>query len=605
MYRMNKNIEVKIKTDNKITSIKAFKGQNLLKALVENNISIQHPCNGKATCGKCKVLITGGTQKTSKEDIAHLNPQEIEKGIHLACSYRIVNDIEVTLISKEDNIDVLTVGQEISVTVKPSFRKEFFKLEVPSINDQRDDVHRLKDALQLKEICISNKILCNLSEIIRKDEFKVTACIYKNTLVTLESGDTSNVLYGIAVDIGTTTIACYLVDMISGRTVDTASHVNNQGAYGADVISRISYTIENLNGVQVLKSLIVNQINGMVESLCLNNNLVKDYIYNMTIAGNTVMIHMFLGISCKNISMAPYIPVFTENIDFNGEEIGINIGGIVSILPGISSYVGSDITAGILASGMTESKNYSILLDLGTNGELALGNNSGIVACSTAAGPAFEGANIKYGIGGVKGAVSKVDLSKQKIYKTIGDELPVGICGSGVLDAVSELLKYEIVDETGRMVDAEEILDINLSERIVTIEGMKQFLIEDNGKNNSIYFTQKDVREVQLAKAAISAGIKILIAERGISYKEIEKIYVAGGFGNFMDIKSTINIGMLPKELEDKVYSIGNSAGSGAKIYLLSQEQREKALQIKETTTYVELSNRQDFQECFMDSIMF
>ncbi|WP_291632874.1 ASKHA domain-containing protein [Clostridium sp.] len=605
IYRMNKNIEVKIKTDNKITSIKAFKGQNLLKALVENNISIQHPCNGKATCGKCKVLITGGTQKTSKEDIAHLNPQEIEKGIHLACSYRIVNDIEVTLISKEDNIDVLTVGQEISVTVKPSFRKEFFKLEVPSINDQRDDVHRLKDALQLKEICISNKILCNLSEIIRKDEFKVTACIYKNTLVTLESGDTSNVLYGIAVDIGTTTIACYLVDMISGRTVDTASHVNNQGAYGADVISRISYTIENLNGVQVLKSLIVNQINGMVESLCLNNNLVKDYIYNMTIAGNTVMIHMFLGISCKNISMAPYIPVFTENIDFNGEEIGINIGGIVSILPGISSYVGSDITAGILASGMTESKNYSILLDLGTNGELALGNNSGIVACSTAAGPAFEGANIKYGIGGVKGAVSKVDLSKQKIYKTIGDELPVGICGSGVLDAVSELLKYEIVDETGRMVDAEEILDINLSERIVTIEGMKQFLIEDNGKNNSIYFTQKDVREVQLAKAAISAGIKILIAERGISYKEIEKIYVAGGFGNFMDIKSTINIGMLPKELEDKVYSIGNSAGSGAKIYLLSQEQREKALQIKETTTYVELSNRQDFQECFMDSIMF
>jgi len=605
-FRVDKNIEVRILTDNNTTSIKAFKGQNLLKALIENNIIVQNPCNGKGTCGKCKVLISDITSKTNKADIAHLSPLEIENGIRLACSYKIVKDIELRVMSKEESMNVLTSGQKLEVAVKPSFKKEFFKLDIPSIVDQRDDFHRLVDALQLKEISISGKILCNLSDIIRRDDFKVTACIYNNMLVSLESGNTSDVLYGMAVDIGTTTIACYLVNMVSGGTEDIVSQVNKQRTYGTDVISRISFTIENPNGVQILKDLILNQINEMVDLLCVNNNISKNHIYNMTIAGNTVMLHMLLGISCINISRAPYIPVFTENFDFNGGEIGINIGGIVSVLPGISSYVGSDITAGILASGMRKSEKYSIILDLGTNGEIALGNSKGIVACSTAAGPAFEGANIKYGIGGVKGAVSKIDFSKEKIYETIGDELPIGICGSGVLDAVSELLKYEIIDETGRMVEAEEIADITLGKRIVTIEGMKQFLIEENGRNDCpIYFTQKDVREVQLAKAAISAGIKILISDKGISYGEIEKVYVAGGFGNFMDINSTINIGMLPKELEGKVYSMGNAAGSGARMYLLSEEQRESAIEIKKVTTYIELSNRADFQDYFMDSIMF
>jgi len=605
-YRMDKNIEVRVKTDNKIINIKAFKGQNLLKALIENGVIVQNPCNGKGTCGKCKVLVNGETVKTSNADLDHLSTEEIRKGIHLSCSFKIAKDMEITIVGKEEKIDILTAGKEIDVTVKPSFTKELLQLTMPSINDQRDDLHRLKDALKLKHINISSKTLVNLSDIIRKEDFLVTACMQENTLVALESGDTEHVLYGIAVDIGTTTIACYLMNMISGETVDVASQVNKQRAYGADVISRINFTIENPSGIEVLKSLIVDQINEMVESLCSDNNLSKDNIYNMTVAGNTVMLQMFLGTSCKNISMAPYIPVFTENMDFRGEDLGINICGMVSLLPGISSYVGSDITAGILASKMLESDKYSILLDLGTNGEIAFGNSKGIVACSTAAGPAFEGANIKYGIGGVKGAVSKIDFSKPKIYKTLGDEIPKGICGSGVLDAVSELLKYEIIDETGRMVDAVEIENSVLSNRVVTIDGMKQFLIEENGVNNlPIYFTQKDVREVQLAKAAISAGIKILISEKNISFSEIEKIYVAGGFGNFMNINSAINIGMLPKELDGKVCSIGNGAGSGARMYLLSKEQREKALQIKKATEYIELSNRPDFQEYFMDAIMF
>ena len=597
---MNNNITVTINADNRQFIIKAFKGQNLLNALIKNNIFIQTDCNGKGTCGKCMVLITNAA----------------EKGSRLACKYKIMSDIELNILSSDASIDILTKGKQLNIEIDPSFQKNLIKLTPPDINDQRDDVSRLKNALlklndlsQFNDIKINYKILRNLSEIIRKDNYNITTCTYCNTLVAIESGDTSNTFYGIAIDIGTTTIACYLINMINGETVDIVSHVNNQKKYGADVISRINYTIEDTTGIEVLKHTIINQINEMVEVLCSKNSISQTSIYNMTIAGNTVMIQMLLGISCKNISMAPYIPVFTQNMDFNGDELGIHIGGVVSILPGISGYVGSDITAGILASGMIESEKYSILLDLGTNGEIALGNKNGIIACSTAAGPAFEGANIKYGIGGIQGAISKIQLVPplpgDNIYRTIGDKLPIGICGSGVLDAVSELLKYGVIDETGKMLNQNEIENVDLSNRIVVIDKMKQFLIEKSTNNNSIYFTQKDVREVQLAKAAVSAGIKILISEKGISYNEIEKIYVAGGFGNFMDINSTINIGMLPKQLKHKVKSIGNSAGSGSIMYLLSKDQRKKATQIKKSTTYIELSNKADFQEYFVDSMMF
>lgn len=609
-YSLDKRVEVVVKVENKSFVIKTLKGQNLLKALVENNIFIQNPCNGKGTCGKCRVLITKGMESVSRKgssseaDIYHLTEAEIKKGLRLACTCKIVGNMEITILSPEEKINVLTEGQQLNIHINPPVKKSFIKLPPPSIEDQRDDLERLRGSLGLYGLKFDIKTLAGLSEILRAEDFCVTACTYKNNLIALESGDTTEILYGIAVDIGTTTIACYLVNMINGETIDTISRVNKQRIYGADVISRINYAEENPKAVEILRNSIVSQINEMVKSLCLENNLSKDHLYNMTIAGNTVMAHMLLGISCKNIAAAPYVPVFTDGLDLKAKEIGINIGGIVSILPGVSSYVGSDITAGILSSGMFNSEKYSLLLDLGTNGEIALGNSKGIAACSTAAGPAFEAAGIKYGVGGIKGAISKVDFSEDKIYKTIGDELPLGICGSGVLDVVSELLKYGIIDETGRILDFDEIDNVPLGKRVVVIDGIKQFLLEEKGKNNNaIYFTQKDIRQVQLAKAAIKAGIMILMKEKGIGFNDIEKIYVAGGFGNFMNMESTINIGMIPKELEGKVSSIGNSAGSGAKACLLSQEQRELMTRIKKHTAYIELSDREDFQQYFMDSM--
>lgn len=441
--------------------------------------------------------------------------------------------------------------------------------------------------------------MAKIPQVLREGDFKVTGTVYKNVLLDVETGDTSNKLYGIAVDIGTTTIACYLVNLKNGKTIDVESEVNSQRMYGADVISRINYTIEKHDGASILRDCVVNQINKMVQRFCKRNNIDQRKIYNMTIVGNTTMIHLLLGLPSSNISFSPFIPVTTEPMDFPASEVGISIGGFVSILPALSSYVGSDITAGILSCGMYNSQKDCLLLDLGTNGEIALGNAMGIVTCSTAAGPAFEGASIKHGVGGIKGAISKIDLSKDNIYKTIGNEKPCGICGSGVMDMVSELIKYNLVDETGRMADKGEVLSKNLSERIVQDGSMKEFVID-----GEITFTQKDVREVQLAKAAIYSGIKVLINEKGIKNQDIEKVYIAGGFGNYMDIQSALNIGLLPKELSGRVESIGNSAGTGARMYLLSKYCRDYMEKIINSAKYIELSGRNDFQEYFVDSMM-
>ncbi|MDP4178203.1 MAG: ASKHA domain-containing protein [Bacillota bacterium] len=614
-YKAEEIVQVKVNIDNKIVSLKAFKGQSLHKVLVENNIPIQNPCSGKGICGKCRVLITKGIENWSKTDEAHITLPELKKGIRLACCYKVTGDIELTILTKEENINVLTEGQKINIKINPAVKKYFLQLTLPSLNDQKDDLARLGDVYQLldirdgyhfSDIKINYNVLSNLSETLRKDNFNVTAAIYKNNLIAVESGDTTDILFGAAIDIGTTTIACYLINMQNGKTIDASSQVNSQRAYGADVISRINYTIENVNGSKILKDSIVNQINELLEILYRRNNLDSKSIYHMTIAGNTTMLHMLLGISCRNISMSPYIPSFTNGFDIDASDLGINICGTVNLLPGISSYVGSDIVADMLAVEIIKTEKYSLILDLGTNGEIVLGNNQGISACAAAAGPAFEGTNIKNGIGGVNGAISKIDLSKTKKFETIGNASPIGICGSGVLDAVSELLKHGIIDETGRMLDANEINSKDLSKKIILIDGIKHFIIAEETENNSpIYFTQKDVREVQLAKASIYAGIKILMKEQKINYDQIETVYIAGGFGNFMDIKSSINIGMIPKELEGKIYSIGNGAGTGAKKHLLSTDQESLAQQIKTKTKYIELSAREDFQELFMNSMMF
>jgi uncharacterized 2Fe-2S/4Fe-4S cluster protein (DUF4445 family) len=605
-YRMDDRVELRVKEGESIQTIDVKPGSNLLEVLRLNNIFVPSPCGGKGICGKCKIkLVKGFCKSPSETEKKYLSQEEIDKGFRLSCNILVESAVEIEICNGEENIEVLTAGENL-VEVDPPIIKNHCVLEKPSIHDQRDDLKRLEDSLGAEKLHVNYKELVLLSDTLRSSEFNVTATLYKNKLIHLESGNTTGNKYGLAIDIGTTTIACYLLDLNTGKTMDVESQVNKQRAYGSDVISRINYTIEKPDGLNRLKKILIEQLNDMINNLCTRSNISSQNIYDIVVAGNTTMIHTFLELPCKNIALAPYIPAATSEMVYDAAEIGICTKGKISIMPGIASYVGSDITAGILSSGMLKSEKYSLLLDLGTNGEIVLGNCREVITCSTAAGPAFEGANIKHGIGGIRGAISTIDLSQDRVYDTIGKDKPCGICGSGVLDAVAELVKHGVVDETGRMVDEDEIEDPKLKEKMTLVDGIKAFVLaEDTAKGERIVFTQKDVREVQLAKAAICAGIDILLKERGIKYSEVENLYIGGGFGNYMNIDSALFVGMIPKGLRGKIKSIGNCAGSGAKSYLLSSKARIEADEIKLMAQYIELSKRQDFQEHFVDSMMF
>lgn len=606
MYRIKEKVEVVIRTESEEKIIKVHSGSNLLDILRKNNMLIDSPCGSKGTCGKCKVLITKGAQEPSEVELKHLSIQEIDRGIRLACSTTINSNLEIYIDNKNRKMNIITTGEEKNVKVNPMGIKKYLELDRPSLEDQRDDYKRIADAVGMTNLIINYDLLSRITGLLKDNNYHITVSLYGNVLLDIEGGNTVGNNFGVAVDIGTTTIVCYLLNLTNGKTIDVESSVNNQKEYGYDVISRINFTIENESGTQILKNIVLGQINEIVSTLCKKNNISKNNIYNMAVVGNTTMIHFFLGLSTKNIALAPFIPVLTNGIDLKAADIGIDINGYVNLLPGIASYVGSDITSGILASGMMDSDKYSLLLDLGTNGEIALGNSSRIITCSSAAGPAFEGANIKCGTGGVNGAISKVNLSEKNIYETINGSKACGICGSGVLDIVSEFIKHKIIDETGRMLDKSEMKESHLTKRLNFKDSIKEFLLEEDTSNKEpIVFTQKDVRELQLAKASIAAGIQLMMKEMGIDYNDIVKVYIGGGFGNFMNVESAVTIGLIPSALREKVYFVGNSAGTGAKLYLISIENRKKIYEIIKITSYIELSKRKDFQDYYIDSMMF
>lgn len=621
---------------NKVRSvINITKGSNLFKVLKDNKIFVDSPCNGMGSCGKCKVIVKKGFYEPSVIDRKHLSSEEIEKGYRLSCSMNIKRNTEIEIIKIAKDMDILTKIDDIKYTTKPVVIKKLCNMTPPTIEDQRDDYERLSDACEIDNLHIQLKDLKNINKKLKEFDFSVIAVLYGNKLLDIKkfhkkdnqglppnnkSNDyensinyfssniknNNNTLYGIAIDIGTTTIALYLTNMDEGKIIDVVSQVNKQGEYGADVISRINYTMTNSDGLTNLNKIIISQLNEMINNICIRNGIHQDDIYDVVIAGNTVMTHLLLGLECEGLAVAPYTSVTTTSMEFYAEELGFKTNGMVSIMPGISSYVGSDITAGVLASGMLSRESYSILLDLGTNGEIVLGNKQGIITCSTAAGPAFEGTSIKCGISGINGAICKVDLSKKVIYDTIGDEQPCGICGSGVLDVVAQLLKHDIIDETGRMREIKELLGSDLKNRLANVDDMKQFiLVEKTVRGNCITFTQKDIREVQMAKSAIRAGIEILLKERAININDIDTFYIGGGFGNYMNIESAISIGMIPKEFKGKIKTIGNCAGTGANMYLLSEIKRNEAVHIRKNSKYIELSEREDFEDYFINLMMF
>ncbi len=611
-------------------NIKVNEGTTILEALEEVGMNINTPCGGKGICGKCKVLVKKGIAAAVPLEEELLSKEEIKKGFRLACQAKLFQDSIIELPSEirldfkrvfSSNLkgDIDRIKNNFSLGT--NLKKVFLDLEKPSLDDQRSDWERIKDGLSLKKIeNISNlkaclEILKKIPVLIREANFKITVILYNNEIINVEKGNTTKTSYGIAFDVGTTTVAGYLVDLNTGEELSAVAKANPQIIYGDDVISRIGFAQKQKENLEILQREIVNTLNEIIKEAAQKAGVDTNNIYKITIAGNTCMHHFLLGLNPSYIAPSPYIPVIKENLNLKAKDIPkliLEPTANVYMLPNISAFVGADIVAGILAIRMYENEKISLFIDLGTNGEIVLGSKRKMWTCSTAAGPAFEGARISSGMRAAEGAIDKVKMDNKSItYRVIKDGKVRGICGSGLIDLIAELVKLGLIDKSGKLIDRGEC-DPNLSEEIKNriIDGQKgnKFLIvrgKETESGNPIYLTQRDVREVQLAKAAIFAGIKILLKEVNISQDDIQKILLAGAFGNFIDKKSAIRIGLIPYLSLEKIESVGNTAGRGAEITLLSEKTREICEKISKDIKYIELSSRADFQEEFIKAMFF
>ncbi len=607
--------QVEVRQGNRLEKYRVPVGYNLFRLLKEKGFYMDSLCSGRGFCGKCKVRIVKGdttASQCSPDEAGHLSFIERKEGIRLACRVQVNEDLAVEIPESSQRDAVILTEGESDVALNPRVVKRYVELPKPSLDDQSSDVDRLEKALDASGR-LHATVIKGLPQTLRANDFKVTAVLFDQDIIAVEGGDTSDAKYGVAVDIGTTTMVGFLMDLATGQQLDVYSAINPQRQHGADVITRIDFTLENQNGLEVLSGLVRDEINSMLRAFCQRWNIRSDMIYHMTVVGNTIMMHLFAGLPVKNIAVSPFIPVIARSLELEPWQVGINMcpSGRITILPMVAGYVGADTIAAIMASGMVERDELALLIDIGTNGEIALGNREGIITCSTAAGPAFEGAHIRYGMGGVKGAISRVRIAGDGIrYDTIGGQPPRGICGSGIVDAIAQMLKAGIVEATGRMKNSEEAkveLSDGLASRVKELDGKPAFLIasKEEGALDDIYICQKDVREVQLAKAAIASGIHILMREMGVRYEDIQKVYLAGGFGNYIDYDHAADIGLIPSQLRSKIVAIGNAAGTGAKMALLSKGYMEMAEFIRHKTSYIELSSRPDFQSAFVDFISF
>lgn len=594
-------ITIRIITPQGQRQLQAVRGESLYSCLTRGGITLDAPCGGHCFCGKCKVQIEpAGTP--DEQEAALLTPQEIAQGYRLACGVRVEQPMLVRLAQHQGEAVIL--AEDTAEQTQPCLRLAWTYAQIPAgtIDEPLGDRERLRQVLGVDLVPLS--VLKKLPDACRADQGRVSALLEGNRLVDIRPGHKEQPAYGLAVDIGTTTVVAYLVDLLTGRQLQAASMMNPQKSYGDDVISRIDYASESMAAMDTLRDKIVSGINELIGRLCRQQEISEDRIYRAVLVGNTVMIHLLAGVSPLNIARSPFIPAFTGALCMSPQESGLRIApaACVYTLPNVASYVGADIVASVMASGLDEDDKLTLVVDIGTNGEMVLGNRDRMLACSTAAGPALEGAHISCGMGGVTGAISSVRrLGDEISCGVIGDTAARGLCGSGLVDAVAMLLDAGALDETGRL-DPDEGPDGWASR--FTCEGRNTIFKLMDG-DPAVTLSQKDIREVQLAKGAIAAGIEVLARAYGAQVNDIKRVCLAGGFGNYIDRAHACRIGLLPAAFLDRIEGIGNGAGAGARMALLSEKEQDRAERLAGKIQYIELSAVKEFQDLFMDKMMF
>jgi len=591
----------------------AERGQSVLEAIITAGLAelVDAECGGRGTCGRCRIRVLGDAPEPSPAEEELLSPEELADGVRLACQLHPVQDLTVQLIvpthvrrAKED------LAGQLHFEAQPAVRKVHLVLPQPSLADQRSDWLRLWETLRDEaDLTLAGppplSVLRELPGTLRAGDFRVTAVLHEGGLVAVEPGDTRDRLLAVAVDIGTTTIAVYLLDLVAGRQLAVVAGSNPQAAFGADVISRISAVMEDPAALSEMQRLVAKAINELVAEAGRRAGVSPTDVYEAVVVGNSCMLQLFAGVDPRHLAASPYVPAFNEILTLPATEVGLalNSAARACLLPGIGGYVGADIVADILATGLHRLEGVRLLIDVGTNGEIVLARDGQVVTCATAAGPAFEGAHIECGMRAAAGAIEQVSQDGEFRLVVIGDEEPQGLCGSGLLDVAAALVRAGVVDSSGRF-RPPEALPAALRSRLIIRDGSPAFLLAETA-GRPVYLSQQDVRQLQMAKGAIRAGINILLGEYGLTSDDLDEVLLAGAFGSYLTPDSALAIGLLPPLPAEHIRAVGNTAGEGASMAALSISARAEAVEISRQSEYVELSVRQDFQEMFIKELSF
>ena len=599
-------------------------GVSLMEAAEKAEVYINSLCGGKGVCGKCKVQIKSDGIRADKHSIGFLTKEEIRKGFVLACQTRVEEDMEVLIppesrleeeqimmdetvvdYSQPEKVLVPKVSADPMTLFDPIVQKIYLELKKPTLEDNIADIDRITRELRQKTetqyFDVSLQCLQGLAAKLRDNEWKVTVTISSRAnncrILQIEPGNTAENHYGVAVDVGTTTVVAQLVNFKTGEVTGVAGSHNLQAHYGEDVISRIIFACGREKGLNPLHEAVIKNINNLIKTLVEENGIDGGDITAAVAAGNTTMSHLLLALTPCSIRLDPYVPTAKNFPQVWAREVGININqnGVVETVPGVASYVGGDIVAGVLSCGIADRPEMQALIDVGTNGEIAIGNNEWLVCCSASAGPAFEGGGIRCGMRATRGAIEKITIEDNEVkYKTIGKAKPRGICGSGLIDCIYELARNRIIDGDGKFnLETEH-------ERLVEYEGEPGFIVAFGGETEmgeDLILGESDISNLIRSKGAVFAAIKSLVDYVGLGFDDIKTFYVAGGFGNYLNIPKAIGIGLLPDIDPERIKFVGNSSLMGARMALLSGHALEKTTHIANGMTNIELSTYQPFMD--------
>ena len=596
-------------------------GETVLQAADRAGIAIERVCGGHGTCGKCRVVLVEGTLGAFTEaEVRSLSKEERRNGYRLACQARLDGISRVTLSipdeARHEAVNILATGIDNSRPVDPWVTRHYLRVMAAELEDQTADLDALDRAWSAVEnapLSLSLHALRQLPRALREDNGLVTLTRVDETIVRVESGRRSEPLLGIAYDIGTTTVVGYLMDLGTGKELAVSSELNPQTRHGDNVISRIQYADEVAEGLETLQAEIAGALNRILATATEAIGRRSEDVLTATVVGNTTMQHLLLGVSPSHLAQSPYVPVYTGAQRLQADEIGLRCdpGTHVWLLPNIAGWVGADTVGVLLSTGIYDDKEPALAIDIGTNGEMAMGSRERLITCSTAAGPAFEGAHISCGMRASAGALDQVQIDGDVRWHAISDGAPRGVCGSGLVDAVSELLRTGVIDGQGRLQSPDTIADRGYPALAGRVQGENRHrtfdlvLASEGSSGRPVQLTQRDIRELQLAKGAVRAGIEILMIELGLEPEDIRKVYLAGAFGNYIKPESALGIGLLPHFPNATLIPVGNAAGSGARLALLSRRERTLASKLLEHVEYLELSGRPDFQDEFVNAMLF